>query len=209
MCICIQLLWLERIGSMQTMMKNWCNIFFLLHFLRLCYCFPFFTVVKIIVFVPFPIFVCTKIEISYKMQVYSIPSFSVVAAVTASFFFYLQHLWQNAYGFGVVVFIGITFHLKTSIIRSKRVCAPNIIYSQQYNRAIAIFFFFWWCCSVSLLFCWTQTIYMQHTNIDLSRFWEIEFHWTASCVYITMRAYRTINIPVDLFLGYVNFVVVS
>lgn len=77
-------------GRMQTMMENWCNIFFyffFFHFLRLCYCFPFFTVVKLLC-VPFPIFVCTKIEISYKMQVYSHSIiFCFVAAVTAFFLF--------------------------------------------------------------------------------------------------------------------------
>lgn len=155
MCICTQLLWLEhRVdANNDEELMQYCFFF---PFMCLCYCFPFFfQCCKLLcVCVPFAIGTSKEIEKSEKMQVF-MPFHDFLRLPL-----YLQHLWQNACTASLFsVSFGITFHLKN---RSKRVCecvsAPNIIYSQQYNRAIALIFpwWWWWRCSVSLLFCWAQ-----------------------------------------------------
>lgn len=110
MCICPSNCYGFSIGSMWTMIENWCNTHLNATFFRLCHCFPFFSCCKLLCRFLFWV----RVEQPKTNGVYLIPSFGLAPFLFQYIFAWDVHTWHRFCSFLLLLFsITSIMHIET------------------------------------------------------------------------------------------------
>lgn len=152
MCICPSNCYGFSIGSMWTMMENWCSTHLNATFFRLCYCFPFFSCCKLL---------CRFLFWVRDKQPKMFISFHhLVASVFIPIHLCLGCAYVASLSFFLLLLLSITFHLQDLDNAHRNMYQIKFIR----NSIIGAFVNFRWCCWIFIVLLNSTFVRKSNSN---------------------------------------------